>query len=504
MNYIKRHWKGELSLAISFWINGALLNFMILGIEQFMASSAFLIQHPVAASIVSLLYTAIALLIIYPWQIVGMWRSAERKVKASEQRFLPRLVQVLVVIGIFSTFARVAEFWATYQDIWDVAFNDPYSGYQVHWREDASFIHIEGMIGFGLSDRVEDLIDAHPSVKGIVLDSVGGRLYEGRALAALIEEHQLDTYTMTQCYSACTIAYVAGESRILAEGANLGFHQYSNSIRGMETYVDDVDEEKIDSKYFEHRGVSREFIDQMHGTASDDMWYPSTELLIDAGVVHKILPPSEVLKTNSYLTAEDWHRAFDDLPAMATVQKFDPDMYSRMRIELETQAKNGATMLQMQQKIGQHFFGFAMQALPKTSDQALIGFIEEMIDVLKMLNEKEPFVCIKYIFPDQFGPLEITKFLTTDQMTPMLDSLNQVLIDSYTNPVLSYDIERASVILDKVFLELEDQLDALDVSALKNRDDYARSCNLVIELYQRVLDLGGVDAEIGSRHLMSQ
>ena len=32
MNYIRKHWRGELSLAVSFWVNFGLLNFVFAGI----------------------------------------------------------------------------------------------------------------------------------------------------------------------------------------------------------------------------------------------------------------------------------------------------------------------------------------------------------------------------------------------------------------------------------------------------------------------------------------
>jgi len=74
-HYIKRHWKGELSLAKSFWINYLLLFVLYLPV-----STLFLIfvLPNVPRFLFFPLATVMALVSVafFIWQIVGVWRAA--------------------------------------------------------------------------------------------------------------------------------------------------------------------------------------------------------------------------------------------------------------------------------------------------------------------------------------------------------------------------------------------------------------------------------------------
>ena len=79
MNYIRKHWRGELSLPISFWINFVLLNIGIRVFEAWLTDySPF--ENPVTFSRLLILYVILALAIIYPWQIIGLWRACNRHI----------------------------------------------------------------------------------------------------------------------------------------------------------------------------------------------------------------------------------------------------------------------------------------------------------------------------------------------------------------------------------------------------------------------------------------
>jgi hypothetical protein len=49
-------------------------------------------------------------------------------------------------------------------------------------------------------------------------------LGEAEKLYETIKSRNLATYTSSRCYSACTIAFIAGHERWLKQNAKLGFH----------------------------------------------------------------------------------------------------------------------------------------------------------------------------------------------------------------------------------------------------------------------------------------
>ena len=70
MKYILKHWRGELSLAISFWVNVFLINIIITSLFTWFVQSSP-INHPVISARVITIIVIISLF-IYTWQVVGI------------------------------------------------------------------------------------------------------------------------------------------------------------------------------------------------------------------------------------------------------------------------------------------------------------------------------------------------------------------------------------------------------------------------------------------------
>ncbi len=90
----------------------------------------------------------------------------------------------------------------------------------------------------------------------------------------------------------------------------------------------------------------------------------------------------------------------------------------------------GASILEIQQEIGGYIDVIASKALPSTSNNALTIFVRETINISAMLENEDPILCMKYLFPKQYGSLELAKYLSKKQMMPMLDALSFVTVQS--------------------------------------------------------------------------
>ena len=180
MAYILMHWRGELSLAISFWRNVFLINMGLRLFENWFTKSS-LIENPVVAIQVTAFYFFVVFAIVFPWQMIGLWRSANRHKEQAKDRFWPGVVKVLVVLSLLGTLVIMSISWPVYKDFYKIGFGkDEYGSYQVELIDEKSLIHLQGGLGFGISKEVGRLVDKNPNVKGIILDSHGGRVYEGR------------------------------------------------------------------------------------------------------------------------------------------------------------------------------------------------------------------------------------------------------------------------------------------------------------------------------------
>lgn len=286
--YIQKHWYGEFSLGKSFWINFFLLN---LAFEAFVALLLKSDSHPISLSRI-LLVTIPIFLVVYIWQVVGLWRSAANHQNLAENSFWPNTVKLLVVLSILVQISQLPKSLSGGQRLLQLAFfqnNFEESVLQTYTKHNIQVIHLSGHLNTGVSNDFKKLILLNPNTKMVILDSPGGWVYEGRKLHKLIREKNLITYSLNGCYSACTVAFIAGKKRYISNNAYLGFHQYRTAL---DEYSSQFAEhlQKQDLKLFENRGIRRTFTKKLYQASPDNMWYPSKMELINSNVIDGVLP----------------------------------------------------------------------------------------------------------------------------------------------------------------------------------------------------------------------
>jgi hypothetical protein len=107
-SFVGRHWNGDLSLGVSFWQNGVVLG-LVFGIL------IFIVVYAVASGgnarvTVAVLWAVVALVILFSvWQLVGIWRSAEKHKSYTGRKSWAVVAQVLVVLGWISLVVNVVD-----------------------------------------------------------------------------------------------------------------------------------------------------------------------------------------------------------------------------------------------------------------------------------------------------------------------------------------------------------------------------------------------------------
>jgi hypothetical protein len=145
-----------------------------------------------------------------------------------------------------------------------------------------SAVEISGEMSFGTADSLQAILDQTPSVKTLRLNTTGGWISEGQRLARLVEQHQLATYTTTECDSACLLVFLAGNPRWLGPGARLGFHQAS--VAGVSGEVAEKGNQLFRDAMM-YRGAPTQFIDHALSIPPSDIWYPTQRELEQAHLV---------------------------------------------------------------------------------------------------------------------------------------------------------------------------------------------------------------------------
>ena len=288
-NYLLRHWRGELSLPISYWLNGFLANIVailfLLGIGGLLSFT-----NNAYAPLVYWLSAIFFILIVVCWQTVGIWRSSDRYIIEKGQHFWASAAKLMVVIGVFS---NVAEINKTYVPAIKESLE------RIEWQSEANWdvlllnggkeIELSGAINTGIANELSIILDASKNVKTIHVNlSLGGLVDEAIILQKIISKNNLNTYVSGECVSACTIVFLGGKKRYIKSSAKLGFHAYK--VPGLKENQMDYSDDK---NYLKSLNVDKKFITKIFETPHLEMWYPEIDELMEANIVHEIVNGNE-------------------------------------------------------------------------------------------------------------------------------------------------------------------------------------------------------------------
>jgi hypothetical protein len=161
--------------------------------------------------------------------------------------------------------------------------------YSLTLQKNATLIHLNGTLDFGITNNMEAMLIKNPGIHGIVLSSTGGMVSEGRGIFRLIDQYKLDTYVYGECSSACALAFIAGNKRYMAANARLGFHQYDLQLQSPLQHIDVVEAQKHDLKLLRKKHISSQFLDRVFKQPSHLIWFPTVKELLESGVVNAII-----------------------------------------------------------------------------------------------------------------------------------------------------------------------------------------------------------------------
>jgi hypothetical protein len=285
--YIARSWRGEVSLARAFFVNciAVTIAFAVGLLVPFAAAMVFF-----GGQVRSEIYLWLALLVVVfalgapltVWQLVGLWRSANRHVRNGGRR--------IVAYGAYALVAGLAayEVWdfpSTWQDFKKAQLlltleEEAHTNFAVFERD--GVLSVSGLFGKEMVDKVAAELDRNPSIRVIHLTSVGGFIDAGQRLAALIKERKLVTYVSAYCKSSCTFAFLAGRERWLGPDGTLGFHA-AIGIAGDEEAVQAM------SDLYAGLGVPAATIEKIKAVPPQSMWERSAGELMAEGLVGEVV-----------------------------------------------------------------------------------------------------------------------------------------------------------------------------------------------------------------------
>jgi len=281
-SFFRKHWLGEYSFPRSFWLHTILLSWFtpILALSLLSLNPWHLPGRAASTAFVALF------VIFYPllwWGMFGASRAGKLYAEKGGRRIWVTAATIASTLLLMDSLYFFLGRSNIVMEHIRMAFTGKYGpAASISVTRDGTDLLLSGELREGSAQAFALAISKSPSVMGVILDSKGGLFREADLLAKSISQHGLDTYVEGECSSACTIAFLAGTRRCIAEGARLGFHaaSYQRDL-SRKTSQNAADYER---NLYIQAGLSATFIDTIMKTPNLSVWYPSHRELREAGV----------------------------------------------------------------------------------------------------------------------------------------------------------------------------------------------------------------------------
>lgn len=414
-NYVARHWRGDMSLAQSYWVNHIYLNFAILivigTLIDIITVSAYkgLIGPFVAINIFLLFIVGFA-----TWQFVGTFRSANKHRARGGKRVWAIAVQVAIILGAFGeVFVLSKNVVPAYHKMASVIFIDePRKSLTITADATRNALVLRGDIKLGAYAQFKAALDAAPTAKSLALTSNGGWLNEGERIAKLVRARGLATVAVGPCLSACALIFAAGEQRWIGAQGRVGFHAPRNPVTGTTT-EEDVREERQLLVLF---GLPGGMADKAVSTPTSSMWLPTVSELRSAQVIQgevdeQTYATSGLLKAG--YSAQEASKILLSVPLYNEINKVEPEQFSRMITAMvDLYDRGGIDKEQSLIAAEPILLQVVRKYLPVSSDATIIEMAKIKMAYMQRLRQDDVAGCVAFAEPEKFpsGTFELSRY----------------------------------------------------------------------------------------------
>ncbi|CCQ73024.1 hypothetical protein [Magnetospira sp. QH-2] len=490
-SWLGRHWRGDLSLGVSYWFNGVVLTFLFAIVVEGLAGVPE--QYDPFWGLVTIVFIWTSVSVLSVWQLVGIWRSASRHKERGGSGFWAILAQVMVVIGVFRSVVPVVTSGVPQiVESMDILLGDEEMGeHSFRVLNAGTEVEVKGGITFGLTEKLEEVVRANPKIRVVHLSSHGGRIGEAIRLRNYIRAAKLDTYVGASCESACTIAFSGGVTRYLHRWTGqLGFHQAS--IVGLETSeFDETSQEIVDDAVVS--GIDRDFMMKAYHTPNSSMWYPTHEEVIKARFATEYSNGQFALSGYEESTAtETITKSLLDLPLYVLIKQVDEEAFSAIVDTFAAGMMNGESEKDVLILIKAIVRSVTEKYLYQASDQAIWEGGRYLLNVMSKIDAVDPIACHYYIFPDGEHFTDLRDYLSEEELQRDLEISEMVIASALDLAHAGVGEDEVLPYLEAVFTKLSERFGQDFVEKYQQAENggvVGEGCRLFIELYREVLTL---------------
>lgn len=282
-NYVLNHWRGDLSLPVSYWVNAVLIASFVPVLLMFFAAFVDGSGISIQLSSVLLLVVLIITISIAMWAIVGTWRSSDNHIYRGGSQGWASVAKFLMFMSALRLLFQAIGLGPYIVETSQLAVGVDSMGGPARVSVQDRDLLVEGPLTMGTAELVEKALASNTQVQRIRLSSIGGRLGEAALMAEQVSNKKLDTHAEKECSSACTMVLVAGIDRSIAEGTKVGFHRPSYPGLGLVEINPAIE---LMTGIYRDAGLQDKFVTSALAVDASTIWYPDESELFEAGVLN--------------------------------------------------------------------------------------------------------------------------------------------------------------------------------------------------------------------------
>ncbi|MFT6690729.1 MAG: ATP-dependent protease ClpP protease subunit [Colwellia sp.] len=404
-NWFKLHWQGLLPLEFSYWVNvfaiGLILLFISPPLFQYLADSD---ASPALRGFIIIVFY-ILVTGISVWQFTGLYRSANKHSSRGGSTGWAMIAKLMVLIGIGRYCYDMNQTGVPFilESGKLVVGSSQLPPLSIRVMNQGTEVELLGGLEFGTSNHLSQVLVDNPSIKIIHLNSMGGRTAEAKKLALLVKKNNLITYSKTQCLSACPIVFLAGKKKLLGDSAKLGFHSASfGGVSGSE--VEELNKSLLSQ--LEEAKVPSWFVKKVSKVSSEDVWNPSTDELIKAGIIDKIVDSGNYALSgvNDWKNPTTIDQELQKHEVYKSLNQFDIEGYKTVRDRMVNGIKDGTPLNTITTSVNHYLYVERLNHyMQLAGDEEVIQYMESQIAQMEYLKNDYPAKCASYTYPDVFN-----------------------------------------------------------------------------------------------------
>ena len=483
-NYFVCHWRGDLSLGVSYWANGFLAAILIIFAANMIVAMRGQISLRVTALLALIIYALT--IVVSMWQCVGVWRSSSKHVSRGGSSGWATAAKVAVVFGVLSWinvfFNNLLP--QSVEMVSILAGDTSIPSYKIQILPGGTEVEFRGGLRAGCAKELEKILFAVPQAKVLHIESVGGRIIEAEAMMKLVRDRNLITYTSERCLSAATVVLMAGKERVIEEGAKVGFH--AGTFPGMTS--DQLKEMNgIVRSTMQSAGISESFISRVLSTPADQMWYPTYEEMKDAGIITG-RTVGERFASKLGMPDVDWQAAIRNIstmPCFRVIKQVEPETFAFMMTNFLTALQSGKSEAQALGTIQDSAARLMAKYLPSASDEAILAMRDQWIAILKKYKDTKSQFCISVLTG---AKIDYKRAFPDWNMTNSLLVIEKVISSGATGVAAQIDKKEAE---DDMAMALKPVMERYgeDVNLLYSTTNWPANskkvCDMLLMLYQQ-------------------